>query len=250
MNAEFFVLAFTAALNPKLLAIDLLLVENRRARAMFLWLLVGGLTVGITIGLLDVLVFHLGAIQSQKTVSASVDLALGLLLLAVGALLATGRLHARRKEPVPAGGGPPRKPQNPPDKSQKEKKDGWAQLLAEPRFGLAMLVGAICGIPGASYLAGLHILITSKASTANQVIDGPHTRIRLRFNSRIDAKRSRITLIASDGRRLSLDIDKQASDDALSSDVKDLQRGTYVLRWQVLAYDGHITRGEIRFQVR
>ena len=33
-----------------------------------------------------------------------------------------------------------------------------------------MLIGAVCGIPGASYLAGLHILITSKASTANQVV--------------------------------------------------------------------------------
>ena len=30
MNAEFFALAFTAALNPKLLAVDLLLVENLR----------------------------------------------------------------------------------------------------------------------------------------------------------------------------------------------------------------------------
>jgi hypothetical protein len=29
MNAEFFALAFTAALNPKLLAVDLLLIENR-----------------------------------------------------------------------------------------------------------------------------------------------------------------------------------------------------------------------------
>ena len=36
MNAEFFVLAFIAALNPKLLAVDLLLIENRRPRAMFL----------------------------------------------------------------------------------------------------------------------------------------------------------------------------------------------------------------------
>ena len=162
MNAEFFVLAFTAALNPKLLAIDLLLVENRRPRAMFLCVLIGGLTVGITIGLLDVLVFHLDAIQSQKTVSAGVDLALGLLLLAVGALLATGRLHGRRKAPVPAGDNPP---------EEKEKKDGWAaRALAEPRLGLAMLAGALCGIPGASYLTGLHILITSKASTANQVI--------------------------------------------------------------------------------
>jgi len=163
LNAEFFALAFTAALNPKLLAVDLLLIENRRPRAMFLCLLIGGLTVGITIGLLDVLVFHLDAISSQKTVSAGVDLALGLVLLAVGGLVATGRLHARRKQPVPAGSGQP-------DKPQKEKKDGWARLLAEPRLGLAMLVGALCGIPGASYLAGLHILITSKSSTANQVI--------------------------------------------------------------------------------
>src|SRR6516164_5065197 len=111
MNAEFFALAFTAALNPKLLAIDLLLIENRRPRAMFLCVLLGGFTVGIAVGLLDVLVFHLDAISSQKTVSAGVDLALGLLLLAVGALLATGRLHARRKEAVPAGGGQSTKPE-------------------------------------------------------------------------------------------------------------------------------------------
>ena len=103
MNAEFFALAFLAALNPKLLALDLLLIENRRPRAMFLLLLVGGLTVGLTIGLLDVLVFHVDAINHQRSVGAGVDLALGLLLLAVGALVATGRLHGRRKAPVPAG---------------------------------------------------------------------------------------------------------------------------------------------------
>ena len=164
MNAEFFALAFFAALNPKLLAIDLLLAENRRPRAMFLCVLIGGLTVGLTIGLLDVLVFHADAISSQKTVSAGVDLALGLLLLAVGALVATGRLHGRRKTTAPARDGPGK-----PDKP--EKKDGWAQrVLAEPRLGLAMLIGALCGIPGASYLTGLHILVTSKSSTANQVI--------------------------------------------------------------------------------
>jgi hypothetical protein len=164
MNAEFFVLAFTAALNPKLLAIDLLLIENRRPRAMFLCVLLGGFTVGMTVGLLDVLVFHLDAISSQKTVSAGVDLALGLPLLAAGALVATGRLHGRRKQPVPAEDGQP-------DTPQKENKDGWTErLLAEPRLGLAMLIGAVCGIPGAAYLSGLHILITSKSSTANQVV--------------------------------------------------------------------------------
>ncbi len=162
MNAEFFALAVFAALNPKLLALDLLLIENRRPRAMFLCILLGGMTVALTIGLLDVLVFHADAIKSQGTVSAGVDLATGLLLLAVGGLVATGRLHGRRKASVPAGDGQPQQP---------EKKDGWAQrVLREPRLGLAMLIGAVVGIPGASYLTALHNLVTGKSSTAIQVV--------------------------------------------------------------------------------
>jgi drug/metabolite transporter (DMT)-like permease len=161
MTAEFFALAFLAGLNPKLLALDLLLIENRRPRAMFLWLLVGGLTLGLTIGLLDVLVFHIDAINQQKSVSAGVDLALGLFLLAAGALVATGRVHGRRKAPVAAGD----------QQLGTKEKSGWAQrLLAEPRLTLAVLVGAVIGIPGAAYLTALHDLVAGKYSTTTQVI--------------------------------------------------------------------------------
>jgi Sap, sulfolipid-1-addressing protein len=174
MNAAFFALAFLSALNPKLLALDLLLIENRRPRAMFLCLLLGGMTVALTVGLLDVLVFHADAIKHQATVGAGVDLAVGLLLLAAGALLATGRVHSRRKVPVPAGGGPPatkEEEEEEEEEEEKKKKDGWAQrVLSEPRLGLAMLVGAVIGIPGASYLAALHDLVTGKSSTFIQVI--------------------------------------------------------------------------------
>ena len=162
MNAEFFVLAFSAALNPKLLAVDLLLIENRRPRAMFLCLLAGGMTVALTIGLLDVLTIQADALKAQGKASAGVDLALGLLLLAAGALLATGRIHGRQRTPVPAGAGPSDKP---------EKKGSWARrVLGEPRLGLAMLVGAIIGLPGASYLTALHHLIAGKYSTLTLVI--------------------------------------------------------------------------------
>ncbi len=140
MSAEFFALAFLSALNPKLLALDLLLIENRRPRAMFVCLLLGGMTVALVIGLLDVLVFHADAIKAQASVSAGIDLALGLLLLAVGGLLATGRLHGRRNAPVPAGDWPPDKP---------EMKDSWAQrALSEPRLGLAMLAGVLTPAAG------------------------------------------------------------------------------------------------------
>ncbi len=165
MNAGFFALAFAAALNPKLLALDLVLIENRRPRAMFLCVLLGGMTVALTIGLLDVLTVHADAIKSQGKASAGVDLALGLLLLAAGGLLATGRLHRRQRSQVPARTGPTEKPEQP------EKKDSWAQrVLAEPRLGLAMLVGAVVGLPGASYLDALHHLVAGKYSTATQVI--------------------------------------------------------------------------------
>jgi hypothetical protein len=51
------------------------------------------------------------------------------------------------------------------------KGDGWAQrALREPRFGLAILIGAVVGTPGASYITALHELITGKSSTAVQAI--------------------------------------------------------------------------------
>ncbi len=106
VSAEFFALAFIAALNPKLLAIDLLLVENRRPRAMYICILAGGIATGATIGLIDVLLVHADHIRSQGQPSAAVDLALGLILLVLGALILTGvaaRLvaagRARRRRP-------------------------------------------------------------------------------------------------------------------------------------------------------
>ena len=135
---------------------------------MFLCVLLGGMTVALTIGLLDVLTIHADALRAQGKVSAGVDLTLGLLLLlAAGALLATGRLHGRQRTLVPAGTVPPEQP----GKKAKEKKDSWAKrALAEPRLGLAMLVGAVIGLPGASYLAALHHLTSGKYSTMTQVI--------------------------------------------------------------------------------
>ncbi len=176
MNAEFFGLAFLAALNPKLLALDLVLIENRRPRAMFLWLLFGGLAVGVTIGLLDVLVFHADAVNQQRSVGAGTDLALGLLLLVAGALIASGRLPGRTKAPVPAVAPPTEEQRAEKEAAEKErrrtrKKESWPQrLLAEPRLGLALLVGAVIGIPGASYLLALHHLVAGHYPTIIEVV--------------------------------------------------------------------------------
>jgi Sap, sulfolipid-1-addressing protein len=160
VNAAFFGLAFIAALNPKLLAVDLLLIENRRPRPMFLCLLAGGLGLAIGVGFLDVFLLHADAVQAQGSASAGLDLALGVPLLLIGALLAAGRLHGRRRTPP-----------GPAARARPAKREGWAQrVLREPRLGLAVLIGALVGTPGASYITALHQLVTSRSSTATQAI--------------------------------------------------------------------------------
>jgi hypothetical protein len=157
MDGTFFGLAFLATLNPKLLGVDLLLLENRRPRMMFLCFLLGAIGLSVTIGLLDVLVLQVGTVRTVGQISAAFELVLGGALLAVGALIATGRLGPRQKaqETAPAAD---------------EKKASWAErVLSEPRPGLAIAVGALMGTPGATYVTALIHLVEGPYSTATQI---------------------------------------------------------------------------------
>jgi hypothetical protein len=95
-----------------------------------------------------------------------------------------------------------------------------------------------------------HAILLSSVPASKQVVKGPDVQVQVRFNSRIDVKRSRITLVAPDGAQAALAIAGQTSPDTLSSEAKGLKGGSYILRWQVLANDGHISRGEVPFQVQ
>jgi hypothetical protein len=126
---------------------------------MFVCFLLGGMGLGLAVGLIDVLVLHLDALKTQNHSSGGLDLALGIPLLAIGALLAAGRLHRRRRR------------DHPPKEKRPSKLGQWVQrVLHEPRYGLAVLIGAAVGTPGADYLLALHHLISSKTPTTVAVI--------------------------------------------------------------------------------
>ena len=161
MSASFIGLAFLAALNPKLLVVDLLLMGNRRPVPMFVCFMLGGIGLAVAIGLVDVFVVQADAIKAQGSPSAGLDLALGIPLLAVGALLATGLLHRRQRQPHA----------RPADKPPSRIAVWARRVLQEPRFGLALVIGAAVGTPGGEYLVALHEVVTGKAPTDVQAAE-------------------------------------------------------------------------------
>jgi len=91
------------------------------------------------------------------------------------------------------------------------------------------------------------ILEASEPANGATVPAGPVT-LTLRYNSRIDRERSRLILIRSGQSRVTAPIEPEGPPEVLTSHVTVTQ-GDYVLRWQVLAVDGHITRGDVAFRV-
>ena len=100
-----------------------------------------------------------------------------------------------------------------------------------------------------SNLAYAHAILVEAIPAANSTVAGPSIPIKLRFNVRIDAKRSRLELVGPEKTSTLLSV-SQPSPDMLQAVAAGLKAGAYSLRWQVLAADGHITRGEIPFNVK
>ena len=59
---------------------------------------------------------------------------------------------------------------------------------------------------------------------------------------------TRLTLIRPDHSHSTIAITQSGSPDILTSHL-ELTPGAYVIRWQVLAVDGHITRGDVPLTV-
>ncbi len=101
----------------------------------------------------------------------------------------------------------------------------------------------------APQLALAHAVLVASTPKLNGVVHGNQLHIDLKFNSRIDGPRCTLSLVSPDAPAHALKLAAQTSPDAIASDANGLRPGAYTLRWQALAADGHITRGEIPFRV-
>ena len=138
-----FAFAFTAALNPTLLAATMgMLFAAQPSRLMFGYLL-GAWTVSISIGLLIVFALHeSGAVKTtQHTLSPAADVVVGLLFLLVAFVIygdRDARIRERRRV-----------------RAQTKETPRWRRALDGGSARTAFVVGILLTLPGASYLVGM-----------------------------------------------------------------------------------------------
>ena len=99
-------------------------------------------------------------------------------------------------------------------------------------------------------VASAHAVVVQSSPTINETVQGPDVAVTMKFNSRVDGKRSTFVLSTSDSESKPLAIEQQSAPDTLTARATRLGPGKYAIHWQVLATDGHITRGEIPFSVK
>lgn len=114
------------------------------------------------------------------------------------------------------------------------------------RHFASFLVAATCAV--ASLSASAHAILVDSTPKPNGTLAAGHVQLVLKYNSKIDQHRSRLTLVKSDKSETALTIATDSKNNELDT-TADLTPGTYTVRWQALALDGHITRGDLPFTV-
>lgn len=162
---DILLLAFSAALNPTLLAATTVMLLLPRPRNLMLGYLLGAMMTSVSLGL--VIVFSLeesGAVKAtQNTFSPAADIVLGAILLIVARALSAERdaiLREHRKRRRAAKG-----------KAKREKgPPRWQQALSRGTPRTTFVIGALLTLPGASYIVALTRLAKDDLGTPESVL--------------------------------------------------------------------------------
>jgi hypothetical protein len=157
-----FVLALAAMFTPALLAAVTVMMVLPNTKRLMLGYLLGAYLTSISVGLLIVFSLHGSSAVSttQNTLSPAADIVLGVIALAVGLVLGTGRGAGIRERR--------RKGRSTAEAEPKQSLPERMLSSGSPRVTFA--VGVLLTFPGASYLAALKRMADLDAATAPTVL--------------------------------------------------------------------------------
>jgi hypothetical protein len=164
---DILLLALVAAANPTLLAAVTLMLFLPSPKRLLLGYLAGALLTSLSIGFVIVFVVHDSSATSsgRNTVSPSLDIVFGLILLLVAYVLRAGhdqRLKERRSQRKQA-----KEVGTEPEEKGPSKVE---QLLGRGSARVTFALGVVLTLPGISYLAALHDLQTLGYGTVVEIL--------------------------------------------------------------------------------
>jgi hypothetical protein len=164
---DILLLSIVAAANPTLLAAVTLMLFLPSPKRLLLGYLAGALLTSLTIGFVIVFVVHDSSATStgRSTISPSIDIAFGAILLLVAYVLHGGhdeRLKDRRRQKRQAKEGG----EDPPEKGPSKVE----QLLGRGSARITFALGVVLTLPGISYLAALHDLQELGYGTVGEIL--------------------------------------------------------------------------------
>jgi methionine-rich copper-binding protein CopC len=120
------------------------------------------------------------------------------------------------------------------------------RAITSIKFGLILLLALSVACP--SYVRAHAIVLASDPADGSTT--RPPRRLMLHFNSRVEKSLCSVSLTGPEPHhRARLRQAPSSSDDVLVYALPDLAPGAYQVRWKVLAADGHLTEGAVRFVV-
>lgn len=111
-----------------------------------------------------------------------------------------------------------------------------------------LVIAALAWLLAAPSAFAHAILIKSQPPAGGSVSAGT-VEMTFTYNSRVDRERSRLTITRPDHSQAVLPIAESGAANVIDTSARLTAPGAYVVRWQVLAVDGHITRGDVPFTV-
>lgn len=110
----------------------------------------------------------------------------------------------------------------------------------------ALLLAVVLGL---SSVAGAHAILVGSDPVHGAVLDDPPQTVLLRFNAALEPAVTRVHLLDVEQARTPLRT-VETGLDRVVLDLPPLSPGVYTVVYKVLARDGHVTEGFIRFTVR
>ena len=154
--------AFISAVNPTLLAATTLMFLLERPGRLMLGYWLGSMFVSLTLGLVIIFAIQGSSLvkTTKHTASPIVDFALAATFLILTAVLATGRDRGVQE----------RRQSHKAKRGKENKTPRWQQQLNKGTARTTFIIGALLGLPGASYLIGLEKIDKLHYSTAVTVL--------------------------------------------------------------------------------